>query len=275
MKLTSSKPAKYAETIGKRKFIKLSSSRQHEYLAFLAQEALKNGDFKGFFERYNEMQSWVELDQYTPPEYLTEEEALHEYFLFHNSFTGNPQDLLNNDPPEKDNDTVTWEPVLNVTIVLDLVRSPFNVGSVLRLIDNFGFRRLVHNSEWLRLDHPQLCKSARGCQKWIPVEYKNDLIHWLSNEKLPIIGLETSPEAIDIKEWKPMGNTFLLCGQADIGRSTTYKYLTDWYKNVKNSTKEPIRFRSHPTQAKIKKLEDDLRTLNNNIGDKISKIELK
>ena len=62
----------------------------------------------------------------------------------------------------------------------------------------------------------------------------------------------------DIKEWKPMGNTFLLCGQADIGRSTTYKYLTDWYKNVKNSTKEPIRFRSHPTQAKINKLEDDL-----------------
>lgn len=217
MKLTSSKPAKYAETIGKRKYIKLSSSRQHEYLAFLARETLKTGDFSGFLNRYNEMHSWAELDRYTPPDHLTDEESLHEYFLFHNSLTGNPQSLLQDEQPDQDNSVVTWEPGFDVTIVLDQVRSPYNAGSVLRLIDNFGFKRLVHNSEWLRLDHPQLCKAARGCQRWIPVDLKKDLIHWLNSKNLPVIGLETSPEAIPIDEWKPEKACILIIGNEAYG----------------------------------------------------------
>ena len=217
MKLTNSKPAKYAETIGPHKFIRLSSSRQHEYLAFLARETLKNGDFTGFYKRYKEMQSWVELDQYTPPDYLTEREALHEYFLFHNSFTSNPDELFSDESTVADNNAITWKSRFNVTIVLDQVRSPYNVGSVLRLIDNFGFKRLVHNSEWLRLDHPQLCKSARGCQKWIPVELKRDLVHWLSNEALPVVGLETSSEAVDIDKWQPEKACVLVLGNEEYG----------------------------------------------------------
>ncbi len=217
MKLTSSKPARYAETIGKRKFIKLSSSRQHEYLAFLARKSLETCDFSGFYKRYREMLSWTDLDRYTPPDYLTDKEALHEFFLFHKSFSGNPQDIFKNDDSATDRDTVKWEHRLDVTIVLDQVRSPYNVGSVLRLIDNFGFRRLVHNSEWLRLDHPQLCKSARGCQKWIPVELKQDLVDWLNVEALPVIGLETSPQAIDIEAWEPQSPCIIVIGNEVYG----------------------------------------------------------
>ena len=217
MRLSSSKPAKYAETIGKRKFVRLSSSRQHEYLSFLARKTLKTGDFPGFLKRYNEMQSWIELDRYIPPDYLTDEEALYEYFLFHNSFTSNPQDALGDESQVPDKEAVTWKPGFDVTIVLDQVRSPYNVGSVLRLIDNFGFRRLVHNSEWLRFDHPQLCKSARGCQKWIPVELRKDLINWLNSEKLPVIGLETSPEAVDIDKWQPEKACILVIGNEAYG----------------------------------------------------------
>jgi len=220
LKLTSSKPAKYAETIGKRKFTKLSSSRQHEYLAFLAREYMKNGNFSGFFKRYNEMQSWVDIDRYTPPDYLTEEESLHEYFFFHNSFTGNPQALFQDGPPDNNEKTVTWEPRFDITIVLDQVRSPYNVGSILRLIDNLGFRRLVHNSEWLRLDHPQLCKAARGSQNWIPVELRQDLVHWLTGRKLPVIGLETSSGAVDIAEWKPEKACILVLGNEAYGIAT-------------------------------------------------------
>jgi tRNA(Leu) C34 or U34 (ribose-2'-O)-methylase TrmL len=217
LKLTSSKPAKYAETIGKRKFIKLSSSRQHEYLAYIARETLKTGDFPGFLKRYDEMQSWVDLDRYIPPAYLTEKEALHEYFLFHNNFTSNPKVFLQEKTSFQDSENITWTPRFNVTVVLDQVRSPYNVGSVLRLIDNFGFRRLVHNSEWLRIDHPQLCKSARGCQHWIPVEFKSDLVNWLTGEEIPVVGLETSHESIDINEWKPEKACVLIIGNEAYG----------------------------------------------------------
>ena len=215
MKLTSSKPAKYAETIGRNKFIKLSTSRQHEYLAHIARESLKKKDFPGFIKRYSQMHSWVELDRYTPPEHLNEEESLHEYFIFHNSLTANPNSLLEENKEESHN--LTWKASFDVTVVLDQVRSPYNVGSVLRLIDNFGFRRLVHNSEWLRLDHPQLRKSARGSQNWIPVEYKENITEWLSEEKLPVIGLETSRDSVNINKWHPEKSCVLILGNEAYG----------------------------------------------------------
>ena len=182
-----SKPAKYVETVGRHKFIKLSSSRQHEYLALLAREALKKRDFPGFFKRYKEMQSWAELDQYTPPDYLTEEEAVYEYLLFHNNLTGNPVRLEPEKAAIRHTESLSWKPRHDVTVVLDQVRSPYNTGSVIRLIDNFGFKGIVHNSDWLDLGHPQLCKAARGAQKWIPVEYRSDLSQWLREIKIPVI----------------------------------------------------------------------------------------
>jgi tRNA G18 (ribose-2'-O)-methylase SpoU len=212
-----SKPARYVETIGKHKFIKLSSSRQHEYLALLAREALKNKDFAGFFKRYEEMQSWVELDSYNPPAYLTEEESIYEYLLFHNSFTGNPVDLEPDTSPGHHTELLTWEPGFEVTVVLDQVRSPYNTGSVLRLIDNFGFKGLVHNSDWLSLDHPQLCKAARGTQNWIPVEYKPDLSDWLKRLEIPVIGIEKSDKSIKLNQWKPVEPCVLLLGNEVYG----------------------------------------------------------
>ena len=216
MRLSSSKPAKYAETIGKRKFIKLSASRQHEYLAFLAQEALKTKNFQGFLKRYKEMQSWIDLDQYSPPSYLTEEETVNEYLLFHRSFSSNP-DILKKEGVKDDLKLLSWEPRFDVTVVLDQIRSPYNTGSVLRLIDNFGFRKLVHNAEWLRLNHPQLCKSARGAEKWIPVEHRPDLHKWISSIEKTVIGIEYSDNAISMDEWQPEIPCVLIIGNEEYG----------------------------------------------------------
>lgn len=219
MRPETSKPVKYVETIGKHKFIKLSSSRQHEYLALLAREALKKKDFTGFFKRYKEMRSWVELDRYNPPAYLAEEESVHEYLLFHNSFTSNPVELETDAVSDRGTESLTWLPRFDVTVVLDQVRSPYNTGSVLRLIDNFGFKGLVHNSDWLSLEHPQLCKAARGAQKWIPVEYKPDLSDWLRELKIPVIGIEKSEKSVQLDKWKPAASCVLLLGNEVYGIS--------------------------------------------------------
>ncbi|NLA74226.1 MAG: RNA methyltransferase [Deltaproteobacteria bacterium] len=213
----SSRPEKYAETIERHKFIRLSAVRQHEYLAILARKALETGDLKGFFKRYHEMQSWVELDKYSPPDYLTEEEAAHEYLLFHSAFTTNPGIQNKNQDTALKKEPLSWAPRYDVTIVLDQVRSPYNTGSVLRLIDNFGFSRLIYNSEWLRLDHPQLCRAARGSQNWIPVEYKPNLIKWLSTLDVPVMGIENSPDAILIDDWRPETPCALVMGNEAYG----------------------------------------------------------
>jgi 23S rRNA (guanosine2251-2'-O)-methyltransferase len=213
----SSQLEKLADTIGREKFTRLSSIRQHEYLALLARKTLESGDFKGFIKRYNEMQSWVELDKYTPPAYLTEEEAAHEYLLFHSGFSTNPGIHKDNEYTLFKAEAVSWEPRFDVTIVLDQVRSPYNTGSVLRLIDNFGFRKLVHNAEWLRLDHPQLCRAARGAQNWIPVEHKPNLTEWIKSLNMPVIGIENSDDAILINDWRPEKPCVLIIGNEVYG----------------------------------------------------------
>jgi tRNA G18 (ribose-2'-O)-methylase SpoU len=227
LRLTISKPAKYVETIGKRKYLKLSSRRQHEYLAVLALQALEHKNFKGFFKRYKEMRSWAELDCYIPPDWLSEEEAVHEYFLFHNSFSHNPLDLDLNDDPGLPDQSLSWQPKFDVTVVLDQVRSPYNAGAVLRLIDNFGFSRLVHNSSWLRLDHPQLGKAARGSEKWVPVEFQSNLIDWFRTVKVPIIGLENDECSISIEEWQPVKSCVLVVGNEVYGIATGLRPYCD------------------------------------------------
>lgn len=213
----SSQPEKSADTIGREKFTRLSSIRQHEYLALLARKTLESGDFKGFIKRYIEMQSWVELDKYTPPAYLTEEESVHEYLLFHKGFSTNPGiHKKETDKPIRV-ETLSWSPKFDVTIVLDQVRSPYNTGSVLRLIDNFGFRRLIHNAEWLRLDHPQLCRAARGAEKWIPVEHKPDLSEWIDSLDIPVIGIENSECAILMDDWQPETPCVIIIGNEVYG----------------------------------------------------------
>ncbi|MBN1904444.1 MAG: hypothetical protein JW927_05035 [Deltaproteobacteria bacterium] len=213
----SSRPEKYADTIDKRKFIRLSSVRQHEYLAFLARKTLESGDFKGFFKRYDEMQSWVELDKYAPPDYLTEKEAVHEHLMFHSGFSSNPGIHKNNVNALTNTEAISWKSKFDVTIVLDQVRSPYNTGSVLRLIDNFGFKRLVHNAEWLRLDHPQLCRAARGAQNWIPVEHIPDLPEWLDRLDITVIGIENSDDAILMSDWRPETPCVLIIGNEVYG----------------------------------------------------------
>ena len=178
------------------------------------------------------MQSWVELDQYSPPIYLTDKEALYEYFRFHIGFSNNPSLFEEEDTGEDRLSPLSWEPRFNVTIVLDQVRSPYNTGSVLRLIDNFGFSKLVHNADWLRLDHPQLCKASRGTEKWIPVEHRPDLPDWLQNITVPVIGIENSENAITMDGWQPEVPCVLVVGNEVYGITTKLREQCDFLVKI-------------------------------------------
>ncbi len=216
MKLTMSKMAKSAEIISKKKFLSMSSKRQHELLAAFALYTLENGDdVELFLKRYDELQSWADLDRYTPPSWLSVPEALDEFYTFHSRFSPSPI------KPEQTADTeaapLSWEPSLNVEVAFDQVRSPYNVGSILRIIDNFGFKGLVHSSPDLKFDHPQLVKAARDCQKWIPIRYIENLPEYLLQANVPVIGIENDPESISVSEWEPPESCILVVGNEEYG----------------------------------------------------------
>lgn len=58
--------------------------------------------------------------------------------------------------------------VMPFTVVLDRLRSPFNVGSVFRSADSFGVSRVLMVSPGASADHPRAQRSARGCTRTVP-----------------------------------------------------------------------------------------------------------
>lgn len=199
---------KSANTIARDKFLGLTSSRQHRLLAALARAALATGDLPGFLARYKEMSAWAALDRYQHPDWLTPAEALQAYWAFHALMGGEEAEQPPASPPVHR----PWRPSSRVEVVLDRVRSPYNFGSILRLVDNFGLAGVTHNSPWIRLDHPRLQKSARGCQHWIPVRYESDLLAALRASEVPLIALETDDDALPIDSWQPPARCRLLLG---------------------------------------------------------------
>jgi len=205
-----------AGSIGRRKFVQLSSKRQHEMLAALARDTLnKGGAFETFLKRYNELQSWAGIDHFFSPAWLSEKEALSEFNAFHSRFSPTVAHLET--VSETETGSLSWQPKYDIEVALDQVRSPFNVGSILRIIDNFGLKGLTHSSPWLRIDHPQLVKAARGCQKWIPVKFTENLPDDLSRADVPVIGIENDPNAISISKWEPPGKCILIVGNEEYG----------------------------------------------------------
>jgi len=210
-----------ASTIGRDKFCRQPAQRQHKILAALAREA---DDPEQFATRYAEMMRWVELDRYRPPHWLSPSEALAETARFHEILSGKQRQY---DPillPERE---VSWAPRFDVTVVLDQVRTPFNCGSVLRLIDNFGFAGLVHATRHFDPQHNQLHRAARGSEQWLPITFVEDLPAWLAAQDKPVIGLERDDRALTLHAWQPPEACILVVGNETYGIAQNIRECCD------------------------------------------------
>jgi tRNA(Leu) C34 or U34 (ribose-2'-O)-methylase TrmL len=203
-----------AETIGQKKFSRLPVRRQHALLAELARAGLKGGDYQAFFDRYTLMQAWAALDRYQPPRWLSAEEALHEFYYFHALCADAPADIT---PSGAGPDSISWQPLFDVTVVMDQVRSPYNAGSIIRLIDNAGFAALVHATPGLDLRHPRLRRAARGAECWIPVRCVDDIPEFLRQAGMPVVALENCPGAVPVDQWHPAEKFLLVVGNESYG----------------------------------------------------------
>lgn len=213
MKKDVTELANFALRVNRKKFAGLSVKKQHELIAAMAYTAGEVG-LQRFLKRYDEFHQWADLDRFSAPDWLTEKEALLEFYRFHKGFV----------PHEQENEVAAgepaaWKPVFNVRVFLDQIRSPFNAGSVLRLIDNFGFAGLIHSSPDLNMEHPRLKKTARGCQRWIPVEYEPDPIRMLKAASVPVIGIEQAEMSVEPRNWQPPESCILVCGNEEYGIS--------------------------------------------------------
>ena len=217
MKKTLNDLAEFALSVNQKKFQKLSSKKQHEIIAAMAYFLIEMDGYGTFLDRYEELHNWTELDRYMPPVWLSHKEALLAFYRFHNAFCPDPIKPVGSEK-SADGDLI-WKPSFDVQIILDQIRSPYNAGSVLRLIDNFGFRGLIHSSPTLSFNHPQLKKAARGCERWIPVTCENDPVSYLKNVDLPVIGIEKTDTAVKLSNWHPPSACILIAGNEEYGIS--------------------------------------------------------
>lgn len=95
---------------------------------------------------------------------------------------------------------------LPVTILLDNVRSMYNVGSFFRTADGAAIEQLVLSGITARPPHKGIAKTALGAEERVPwrgVENSLVEVEALRNSGHEIAAIETSNRAVDIFDWQP------------------------------------------------------------------------
>jgi 23S rRNA (guanosine2251-2'-O)-methyltransferase len=116
--------------------------------------------------------------------------------------------------------------------VLDNIRSAYNVGSILRTSDGAGIGHAHLCGITPTPLHPRLAKTALTAEIHTSWSYHPDcveLIRSLKNKGITIIGLETSPGALDLtSEAMPiLGDTALVVGNEICGIDPAVQVLCD------------------------------------------------
>ncbi len=197
---------KSVKIIGKNKWFSLSARQKHTALSHFAVDCINSQDLNDFTGTYTKLISWAPLDRYFPPEWISKVEALELYFSFHQKLSGKPVHYFKSQEHTLKN--IIWNPQKNISVILDQVLTPYNVGSILRIIDNFGYSELIHSTKGLALDNANLKKSAMGTEQWIPVKYESNLQNFIKSSDMPSIALEKTESSLPITQWTPPETSF-------------------------------------------------------------------
>ena len=117
-----------------------------------------------------------------------------------------------------------------VTVVLNSIRSLYNVGSIFRTADGVGVEKI-----WLcgATGHPprrQITKTALGAEARTPWEYRGDVVSVLTQlkkENYQIVLLEQTDESIPYQEFMPQFPVCLVLGNEIAGVSESLLPFAD------------------------------------------------
>ncbi len=110
---------------------------------------------------------------------------------------------------------------LPLILILDNIRSAFNVGSILRTAESLGLVKVYLCGYTARPDHDRVAKSALGAESkvaWEWVAHAEPLLLRLRSEQVRIYGLETAAKAEALEESTfPYQSSALLVGNERYG----------------------------------------------------------
>jgi tRNA G18 (ribose-2'-O)-methylase SpoU len=94
---------------------------------------------------------------------------------------------------------------LPIAVVLDRLRSAYNVGNIFRLAEALRIGMLVTGGYTASPPHDKLEKTARGCDRTVPTRHAEDTaaaLAELDSRGYAVWGVETVGEAVDVWDMK-------------------------------------------------------------------------
>jgi len=122
-----------------------------------------------------------------------------------------------------------------ITLVLDDINDPGNLGTIIRICDWFGVNQIICSKNTVDIFNPKVVQSAMGSAFRVQVNY-TDLENYLSDIKTPIYG--AFMDGKNLKEVKLPKSAHLVMGNEANGISAEInKLITDKVaiKNIGNS----------------------------------------
>jgi 23S rRNA (guanosine2251-2'-O)-methyltransferase len=95
---------------------------------------------------------------------------------------------------------------LPVSVILDDVRSLYNVGSFFRTADAVGIEKLFLSGITGRPPSRQITKTALGAEetvRWVACDAPAELVEQMRGRGYEIAAVETSLRAVDLFDWQP------------------------------------------------------------------------
>ncbi len=124
---------------------------------------------------------------------------------------------------------------LPASILLENVRSMYNVGAFFRTADACGAARLYLCGITAAPPKKAITKTALGSEDVVPWEHTWDaagLVGRLRAESCEIAAIETSPRAIDLFDWQPRFPVALLFGHETDGLSPQLSAMADTHVRI-------------------------------------------
>ena len=124
---------------------------------------------------------------------------------------------------------------LPVTIVLDNVRSMYNVGAFFRTADAAGIQKLCLCGITARPPKRAIAKTALGAEETVPWEHAwepRPLVEGLRERGYEIAAIETSVHAIDLFDWQPRFPVCLVFGHEVDGIRPEVSALCDTHVRI-------------------------------------------
>lgn len=124
---------------------------------------------------------------------------------------------------------------LPVAILLDNVRSMYNVGAFFRTADGAGIERLLLSGITARPPKNAITKTALGSESRVPwqgIDDAHEAVASLRSNGYEIAAIETTMRALDLFDWRPKFPVCVLFGHEVEGLGPPLLELCDTYVRI-------------------------------------------